>query len=609
MNMKGLRLVAAIGLLFLFGACENDIAEGFGKGEKVEIFLSTNITNYQAGADVTRNLGLREPESRTIYINDSIYLQTTLVPDAEEELRAAAFKEGQKLGFAAFKADGSGQVGATAVYTYSGGKWTSSNPLGVTPDNSTTYRFVAYSYFDETGTPPTDGSGIDPVHDLVWGMSVDTKIEDETEAARTVDINMLHKFARVKVVVRSEIPTANITALSGVEIEGGQLAGLTLFDGDISWSGSVTQGVADPFTVKSEKERESGYRTVKPVGTAPIKMKVGTVQVSVAATTFYNSIVEFDATLDEATSYTLVVEIKRCNWARSNIYWVKTGEYDNGSGDTGDTGYLTFVPAGNDLTKQGYQGVMFSWGSLVGVSPVGNFSNTTPIYIPSYNPSEATLSTWRSPDISPYSTWTTDYADAAPPATDIPYMHAKDYARSWQTTYGVDNMYVMEPAQNTDLMWQGLRGDICQYIGATTTDNNLKGYRMPKASEFGSVNDWVKVDDANYLATVGYDDGTADFLDASKNTANMVFGYAVNQAIGKLVFPPGGCRYFNGGSVLYVGERGYVIGGSAGDGNLGFGCGMGLYYWLEYKNTYIWISTGPGGQHYANPVRCVQNLN
>jgi hypothetical protein len=531
------RAFLLVGLVLLFGACEKDIVGGIGDGKKVEIFFSTNITSYHRGADIVRSGDVREPESRTIYINDSIYLQTTLVPDAEEELRAAAFKEGQKLCFAAFKADGSEQVGATAVYTYSGGKWTSSNPLGVVPDNSTVYRFVAYSYFDETGTPPTDGSSIDPVHDLVWGQSVNTKIEDETEVKRTVSINMTHKFARVKVVVKSGITGANITALSGVSIDGGQLAELTPFDGDISWSGTATQGVADPFDVVSGTERASGYRTVTPVAAGSLKVKVGSVQVSAVATTFSNQTVSFTPALDASTSYTLVVNLKKCVWSRSKSYW--------------DGSKLTVVTDPNDLSKQGYQGVYFKWGSVVGVSPIGSWvDNSTPVY-KAGSSSSSTYSSWAS----------------------IPY---------------VDNGTAMgTPDVST------LKGDICRYINS--------GYRVPTAGEFGVGSGWNEQGwERGSFSTVTSNkaDGTYDLANGNR--------CAKNTMMGDVLFPASWVRgASNGYSSSTAGNIGFYWISPAPDTT--------SPYLFSFSTDRIYISTNAVGgvtytrQYYATAVRCVKN--
>jgi hypothetical protein len=375
-------LMAAAGLMLLFAACEKEIPANVGDGRKVPVSFSVDARGYAAENEVVRSGGAREPVTTSIALNEDMYLQATLVPDSDEELRVvAAFKEDQKLCFAAFLTDGT-QVGATAVYTYSGGKWTPvGDPLGVEPDNLTEYRFVAYSYFDETGTPPVNGAGIDPVHDLVYGMSANTKIQD-TEAGRKVTISMTHKFARVRVRVRStNISSSTISVFNGVRIEGGQQAALNLFAGTVSWSGSVTQnmGITVPSSPASN-DIYGDYRTVKPVA-SPTKVWVGNVRVSTNSTTFSNNSLDFSTALNGGTSYTLLVELRPTNrWAKSNIYW--------------DGNQLTFDR--QPLGHENYQGVFFKWGSLVGISPVGDGDSAITIYVPGVGAQTISASTYGS---------------------------------------------------------------------------------------------------------------------------------------------------------------------------------------------------------------------
>jgi hypothetical protein len=445
MNMKGKNWVAAMGLVLLFGACEKDIPAGGGKGEKVEILFSINTKSYNTEDNVVRGADMGEAVRTTVPLEDGFYLEAALMPDEEEELRGpVGFTDGQKLCFAAYDLGGA-QVGATAVYTYSGGKWVSGSPLGVVPDAVTEYRFVAWSYFGETGTPPADGIGIDPVHDLVWGMSVDTKIEGYSEAERTVDINMLHQFARVMVKVRStSISGADITALSGVQVEGGQLATLTPFDGGISWSGTATQGIDDPFTVVSGTVRESGYRTVTPVA-SPVKVRIGSVQVT-GSPVFSNVPVLFNATLDGVTSYTLVVDLVRgYPFAYSNIYYDGTNLTFDRSGATASIANSCY-----------YQGVFFKWGSLIGVSPIGG-GDATILYIP--NTGNKTWDASKTISTSSFGNW-----------AGIPYTTANSSLSS-PADKGENFLY-----NHSD--FGQYKGDICRYIDGD--------WRMPNGNEWAS---------------------------------------------------------------------------------------------------------------------------
>jgi hypothetical protein len=434
---------------------------------------------------------------------------------------------GQKLCFAAYKLDGT-QEGATAVYTYSTvtNKWTpDGNPLGVVPDNSTTYRFVAYSNFGETTTP---GTSIDLTKDLVWG-SAEKKIED-TETSRTVTINMLHKFARVKVRVKSGISGVNITALSGVEIEGGNWTTFDPFDGSFGTVGSMTQGVSFTGSFPTA-QLESTQRLVFPVSPAPTKVKVGTVKVSAVGTTFSNSTVEFNSVLSGGTSYVLVVDVKKCVWSRSNVYW--------------DGSKMTFVPAGNDLSKQGYQGLIFKWGSLVGVSATGG----APFTVYPANATPYTTSSWIA----------------------IPYEDDLDV-----TTVGAPNTTT-------------LKGDICKYINS--------GYRLPKNSEFGTGSGWGQQGWEYYVnsaasGAVAYEntDGAYDFV------ANGG-GCAKNTVMGDVIFPASGTRDYHG-ALEYGNVFGVYWSNSANN------TAKPLIFSAQHS---VVLPSGSERRDAGSRVRCVQN--
>jgi hypothetical protein len=589
MNMKGLRLVAAVGLLFLFMACEKDIEGGFGKGEKVEIFFSTDIINYSTAEDVVRSGDMREAESRTIYINDSIYLQTTLVPDSEEDLRATVgFIDGQKIVFEAYDTSSPSTAVDSKTYTYSEdeGKFIpDTEPLGVVPDGTTTYRFVAYSYFGETDAPSTT---IDLSRDLVWGKSTDRTVND-TETSRTATINMTHLFARVKVLVKSGISTVTITDLRDVEIEGSTWTTVNAFDGSFGTASTVKQWIEFDEDELPAEEIESGQRLVFPVTTAPAKVKFGTIEISATAP-FSDQTVKFNSTLDAGTSYTLVVDVKRCIWARSNIYWQEVTDDQ----DPKYPGYLTFVPAGNDLSKQGYQGVLFKWGSLVGVSPVGNnYDNNTTLYVPyDYTDAAPTAAKWLSTTRDkvkndtkiPEATddWT-KWAYNASTAKEIPYLDPT-YAGS---NYGRDNEYAIDADRNNQTMYQSLRGDICQYLSKTNTVSGK--YRLPTSNEFGQrsaiswttsspnadgwirgINPWPSDNSA-----AGKADGTADLLVAAKNNGNAVYGSAINRSMGDVVFPASGYRNIGGGTLIAVGTVTYFWSGSAYSTTYSYSMGLG----------------------------------
>jgi hypothetical protein len=137
------------------------------------------------------------------------------------------------------------------------------------------------------------------------------------------------------------------------------------------------------------------------------------------------------------------------SFAGSNIYWVP---------DPSDAtkGYLTFKPHGYKGEENNYQGVYFKWGSLVGVSPAGAWSdNTTPVY--KYNGTaweKTTASSWSA----------------------VPY-YSSGTDNQTKENYFVDkNIQDNENGNNT--------GDICRFLGDLNDGHAPAGYRLPKSSEF-----------------------------------------------------------------------------------------------------------------------------
>jgi hypothetical protein len=178
-----------------------------------------------------------------------------------------------------------------------------------------------------------------------------------------------------------------------------------------------------------------------PVGTEPAGVRIGSIEVSASISTFSDKWAYFNSTLDAGTSYTLVVAlVQGAAFANSNIFW--------------DGEKLTFDIL--DLGHQYYQGVVFKFGSLVGMSPVsGTFSTSRIIYTPTEIITGA------------YSSW-----------GEIPY---------WD-----DNSDVGDP----DI--DALKGDICKYINP--------GFRLPKFGEF-SITGWSKFINNNQQPS--NDEGTA----------------------------------------------------------------------------------------------------
>jgi hypothetical protein len=135
---------------------------------------------------------------------------------------------------------------------------------------------------------------------------------------------------------------------------------------------------------------------------------------------------------------------------------------------------------------QGYQGFLFLFGSLVGISPVGSFSSSTPIY---------------------------------KAGKSMPSTYPDWNSILWNNYTGS----VGDPDIST------LTGDICSYINSD--------YRLPERLFEGisgawGTKGWVRVDGYTDSVTTSETDGTYDFI-ANDNW------YAKNTEMG-VCFPPSG---------------------------------------------------------------------
>jgi hypothetical protein len=541
-------------LLCVATAC--DITPGSGLDGKVAIRFAVSTGNEEGDDEVLRSAGVVDSETQTVSLGGDLFLYATLRP-AADELRAAEVNlaEGQKVWLSAYTP--SGTLTDQALYTYAGGRLISADSVKVEPG---TYNFTAHSYYNNTtDTPGT--TAIDPDKDLVWGQQ--TKTVSATD--RTLTIVMKHLFSQVRVNVKTTIPGAMITAIGATTIAN-SYADLTVHDGAISKGAALTHNVTFPDNYPTDSINGNETHVVYP----PLRLNMAsmTVLVSGISTPFTLSNLSFVYNnLLAGKRYVLEVSVKRTSWARSNIYWQSVP-----TGQPRAPGYLTFDVT--DLGHQGYQGVFFRWGSLVGVSPAqtngsSGYSTATPVYIPTYV--EGGTSTWSvgSGATNPYST----LGNSTDPATDIPYLDGSSYNAS---PYGIDNTYVIDAARNTTAMYDSLRGDICQYLGKT--DSTLTGYRLAIQNEMvrGSqkwntvtptADGWIKGDGSfNMRNGAGYADGRADFLAEVSGTGydptqptngvGVKFGAAINQELG-VMFPASGLRSAAGGGLGSVGLNGY----------------------------------------------------
>jgi hypothetical protein len=544
-NMKKW-MFAVPALVMILGACEKELSDN--KSGK-EMLVHVRLVGVAEGGeeDLTRSASLKEPERHVTSAGDGMLLEMQMERDTSA-LRATKTQLASNSLFRVVAL----KHNTTTFISYGDFTITDGPVAGNlhVPINDS-YDFVCYSYNSTTlPAAPTQKQGenisttidvLQGTKDLLW-----TKIkEDVTDEALELEILLNRVMVRMKIVVDLSYNKWTITSISGDITLGSSLNSggtVLLTDGTVAgtgtpilttWSGSGYQQESNELLVMP---KASGSTiTVNIPKDAVARQDFSAIPTEAGTVTFTTE-------LKSGYSYRLLARLRIPILARSNVYW-----------DDADK-KLTFVPAAddpadNDDSKAGYQGVYFKWGSLVGISPVGEWSDdSTPVY----RAGESASST--------YPSW-----------ASIPYENSGSV-----TEVGDPNTITF-------------KGDICKYINS--------GYHLPMIGEFGTKDRWDQQGWEQYInstfpdVTTDKPDGTYDFIVNSKSCAR-------NTVMGNVILPASGCRSYGSGVLVYVGTWGlYWI-------NLDYGSTLArsLYF-------YRWL-LGPGtalDRDYGFPVRCVRN--
>jgi hypothetical protein len=587
-NSKHRGLLAVLALSLLLVACDrnNNLPGNELSGKPVSVRIRSLKVAEGGEEDIIRSALHKEVETVSMPLGNGLLLEMRMERDTSL-LRAGQIRplaDGSLFRVIAVRHDDDTYV-SHGDFRVGPGEDTQLSTFHV-PENIS-YDFICFSYNKDSLPSAAGYAKGDPLPallvnnstDLLWCEIADRLVNSAASAELEITLNQ--KLARVKVVVDCKYNEWTITDIgtdmtlgSGVvsgamDLAAGSISGT---DGDqaIPWS--------YPITEADEQTSESLFVIPKASGDLTITIPVGSIarggglSALPSGTTSANvsSVGEYAAALVGGASYKFHVRLRVPIFAGSNIYWDNTAQK------------LTFDES---ATHQGYQGVFFKWGSLVGVSPaefgVGDytFSSSVPVYVPD----AVATSGWVIS--SAYSTWEG--------AGSIPYWDCD--------TYGdvIDNTHTSD--------WVG---DICQYLNPS--------YRLPTYNEFGTM--YTSWDDTNPTTTpvaggwvkgtgsfehqggAGYADGTADLLRTDGNGATQIFGSAINQTMNNATFPASGYRDRKSGYVVHVGEYGY--------------------YWsstpassvspspISWSLDLVSSSVGPILDHARNaafPIRCVKN--
>jgi hypothetical protein len=459
------------------------------------------------------------------------------------------------------------------------------------PDTYSSCHFICYSYKNFTNTLP-DYTGVSSlpalsVRDggsnelLLWRSPSAVAISGDgsvgpvtlTRQLTQVKLELISNEKKITgvantITLSSAVPVNTSTAYN---FSTGAVTTGTYSSTDLSfiWPTISPSGVSTVTSDPLLLIPQTGFTLTIPAGA--ITMETGVTQNTLTTIPFSNA-------LEAGKIHTIRVKLRGpAKFASSNIYW--------------DGSKLTFDPyssSPSSTTSPQKQGVLFKWGSLIGISAPGkdqtryySWNDTATIYVPltPNNPTTNHTSWEKTTTTSAQSRWTlsgTGYAG-------IPYVASNEHPGP----SGDRTDSYLTTTLHSSTSTAAYKGDICQYINSA--------YRMPRSEEFPdySTSIWVGRDNipaygtpANHLPSVI--DGTT-----SISSPNGVTLATATTGTG-LFFPASGCRLTDG-TLYYVGAFGYYWSSSA--------YSTDAYYLYFCRGN---LSTADGNMRlYGFSVRCV----
>ena len=611
------------GMTSLLLSCSTEIAmpDKRSKGPKVAINFALQIGSQGNNEVVVRSgLSANEPVTAFARVAGDVYMYATLEPESPVTTRAAisttTLPDNYWVRIVAYETGGT--IAAQEDYEVIAGLLIG-NEFLVADDE--TYTFVAYSF--NTNTLPVQNASNEVTFsvssytdlDLLWGSIGPVLVKGDGTTSLTIEVG--HLFSRIMVEASSASIISNpaIDKIIGVTVSPHYNGPNTVLN---AVTGNLTvQGNPSGLPITRWRDQDTGtYGTAwRDGGVTPAGELLST---DIESDYFYlfkhesdtfaikinNLIVdgvdlgrrEFrfsSVNLEPGKSYVLKMNFKKLVWAGSNIIW--------------DNSRLTFLPETTPDFMQGYQGVFFFWGSLIGISPVGtvatgspgNFSTTnnsgTQLYVP---PSIAKTS----PTIPARANWTTAYAGSTnnsnlKPWTgltmaDIPRVPsgANLYSPSWLDDHSSRN-YLYEVHDTINF-----RGDICRYL----TERQFAppgNWRMPNSKELGYyTTEYGTTALASGFPSTIQTGGMHDFYNDYPSYATKL--------ISSTTFPAGGSRDASG---AFLTETRYLSGSPANNAgnpsilNACFSLQIVAPSTITYNLAPIGVSTGIQGV-----VRCIK---
>jgi hypothetical protein len=364
--------------------------------------------------------------------------------------------------------------------------------------------------------------------------------------------------------------------VTNVSITPAYNASLNLVTGVPGKGSAATQPIAS-WTGSGTTTVTGAARLVHTGGDQPVTVACGGIHVG--TTPYCNRTAGFALGLEEGKQYTLTIDLKRpLVWAGSNVYWDNAGQK------------LTFDAPGSGDVAQRKQGVLFKWGSLVGVSPItsdgsGN-DEGDPYYYTKYN---VGVPIYHPVYSSPTWSWSTThiYDDFE----DIPYVDAPLPGDTYLNDDARNN-----PAYGYNY-WGNSKGDICRFIsengfgpgGATNK------YRMPTYTEMGQKSSYT-------VGSDGWTGGSLYGTDASNGgyaDGTMARWEYLTHSYSGTIFPITGRRHTGGGNEY----QSYGCYWSCSSSDLGL---YSMMFYSNYSSTTVILIEANTLIGFAFAVRCVR---
>ena len=559
------------GVTFLLSSCITEGLDGPNgkKGPKAVVTFALNIGSYGNEEKVeTRSAKSTEILSNVFRVATDVYMYATLEEEHPVVTRAPiALNNGAQVRIVAYSgAPAYTTVAGYADYTIAGGALVPVTAPGLSVPTGATYKFAAYSFNDAT-TPLPDHTGVtlfnasslSNPNDLLWGITNEIPIPVPSGLTQPVELVLNHLFARIKVEASTiDIvgQAVNISLINGARVSP-SFSNL-YFNAATGKLTPINPNVPENLLTRLTRWRAQGSSTwltpPAPLNAQEVESDYFLIYTNESDTIslFIDNLVVNDGTVRDlgnyqfrfsnvgrpspqfplipGNSYVLTLNFQRQIWAGSNIFW--------------DGTKLTFLPETTPPSAQGYQGVYFMWGSLIGISPSGGTFDvsTTKLYVPPIARSN----------------WSTQYAGGGF-ANDWTGANMQNIPRvtggtlvspNWLDNHTSRN-YLSAEVHDPNGAIRGTRfiGDICKYL----SDNGyapLGGsgrWRMPNAREFGlNASEYSMVEFRNFSASqfVALDDGTYNLYPSNPLQRSYVL-----KSISSTVFPDGLSRTFPGGAI------------------------------------------------------------